>query len=123
MIRPSRKSIRKKEFNYALPGYYHITMCCYQHQSIFGNVVNEKMQLNEFGLIANKIWHEIEIKFSNVHIYALQIMPNHLHVIIQLIDTKIKNYNLLEIDNNQLHEANISNVVGSYKSIVTNRIY
>jgi putative transposase len=42
-----RLSMRLKEYDYASPGAYFITMCTYQRVPTFGEVVDGEMRLNE----------------------------------------------------------------------------
>jgi len=51
-----RRSIRIKEYDYAQPGGYFVTIVTYQRNCIFGNIVNEEIQLNAFGKIADECW-------------------------------------------------------------------
>jgi hypothetical protein len=46
-----RRSIRLKEYDYSNPWWYYITICTHNHQSAFGNFLNGKIVLNEFGKI------------------------------------------------------------------------
>ena len=39
-----RRSIRIKEYDYAQPGGYFVTIVTYQRNCIFGNIVNEEIQ-------------------------------------------------------------------------------
>ena len=42
------------------------------------------MELNDFGNIVNNWWYEIPEHFKNVRLDEWQIMPNHVHGIIQI---------------------------------------
>ena len=42
-----RKNPRLKDYNYTLGGYYFITICTENKNHYFGEIVEEKMQLNE----------------------------------------------------------------------------
>ncbi|PIS15037.1 hypothetical protein COT63_02080 [Candidatus Shapirobacteria bacterium CG09_land_8_20_14_0_10_38_17] len=81
----NRKRIRLKEYDYSLPGYYFVTICTQNRQYLFGNIVNEKMALNEMGKIINQYWQKLPEKFNNVLLDEYIIMPNHLHGIIHIV--------------------------------------
>ena len=83
-----RRSIRITGFDYAQPGGYFVTIVTYQRDSIFGNIVNEEMQLNALGVIADECWCAIPDHFPNVELGAYIIMPNHVHGIIIIHDDK-----------------------------------
>jgi REP element-mobilizing transposase RayT len=48
-----------------------------------------KIQLSAIGQIANKYWNEIPVHFPHVNLDAFQIMPDHIHGIIQLLGVSI----------------------------------
>jgi len=81
-----RRSIRIKEYDYAQPGGYFVTIVTYQRNCIFGNIVNEEIQLNAFGKIADECWRAIPDHFPNVELGAYIVMPNHVHGIIVIND-------------------------------------
>jgi putative transposase len=88
-----RKSVRLKGYDYSRAGLYFITVCAYKHGLLFGDVVGNKMCLNENGEFVNKCWQEISNHYPNVVLDEFVIMPNHIHGIIQIIDnnTRIQN--------------------------------
>jgi len=81
-----RRSIRLKGYDYAQPGGYFITIVTYQRASLFGQIVNEEMQLNDFGKIADECWRAIAEHFPNLELGAYVVMPNHVHGIILIQD-------------------------------------
>jgi len=44
-----RRSIRLKGYDYSQAGAYFITICTYNRDCLFGEVVNGEMWLNEYG--------------------------------------------------------------------------
>ncbi|MCL2282677.1 MAG: hypothetical protein FWC26_05105 [Fibromonadales bacterium] len=84
--RHHRRSIRLRNYNYANAGVYYITICCKNRECLFGEIVAEKMILNEFGEIAFNEWkNTIKIR-SNVKLCEFVVMPNHFHGIVEIID-------------------------------------
>jgi hypothetical protein len=69
-----RRSIRLNQYDYAQPGGYFVTIVTYQRDCLFGEIVNEEMQLNEFGCIADECWHGIPGHFHDVELGAYVIM-------------------------------------------------
>lgn len=63
---PTRKSIRLQDYDYGQPGLYFITICTHDKACLFGNVVDSEMELNNFGNIVQKVWHEIPEHFCGV---------------------------------------------------------
>jgi putative transposase len=81
-----RRSIRFKGYDYSKSGLYFITINCQNNANRFGDVVNGEMKLNEFGKIAHEEWIKLEDRFPNFELDVFQIMPNHMHGIISLIN-------------------------------------
>jgi putative transposase len=79
-----RKSIRLKGYDYSQAGLYFITICCQDRICRFGNVVNGKMILNAYGIIAFNEWLKTAELRPNVELGEFIIMPNHMHAIIRL---------------------------------------
>jgi REP-associated tyrosine transposase len=51
-----RRSIRLKEYDYAQPGWYFITICTQNHAILFGDIIYGNMVLNDAGKIIEKFW-------------------------------------------------------------------
>jgi len=81
---PQRKSIRLPEFDYSQENYYFITICTYQRNNMFGQIIAGKMYLNDTGKMVENEWHNIPKRFNNVAIDKFVIMPNHVHGIIHI---------------------------------------
>ena len=81
-----RRSIRLKEYDYAQPGGYFVTIVTYQRDCLFGEILNEEIKLNEYGRIVNECWRAIPNHFPNVELGAYVVMPNHVHGIIAIND-------------------------------------
>jgi hypothetical protein len=47
-----RRSIRLPDYDYAQPGAYYITIVTFQRATLFGKILNQEMQLNDLGKIA-----------------------------------------------------------------------
>lgn len=80
----SRKSPRKKWFDYTIPLWYFVMICTKNRRQYFGEIVNGGMMLNEIGKVCSEYLKEIENLRKNVHINEYVIMPNHVHMIVIL---------------------------------------
>jgi REP element-mobilizing transposase RayT len=80
-MRATRQPFR----NNAGPGWWFLTINAYQHREIFGQVVDGRMSLNEYGCIARDAWLEVPLHFPHVATDAWVVMPNHVHVIVRLL--------------------------------------
>jgi REP element-mobilizing transposase RayT len=81
-----RTSVRLKEYDYSQPGEYFVTLCTHEKVCVFGEVVEDEVQLTPMGEIAKRCWEEIPKHFPNVELDEHVVMPNHIHGIIVLND-------------------------------------
>ena len=74
---------RLQHYDYSKSNYYFITINTYNKQKFFGRIVDDKMIYNKYGKI---FLDEIANIFDNdkATITCYQLMPNHLHLIIEL---------------------------------------
>jgi len=130
-----RRSIRLKGYDYTQAGAYFVTICSYQREHIFGEIVKGEMKLNNFGLVAKQQWEKLPKRFPNVELGAFVIMPNHEHGVIQIIEDERRGTaeNLQNFDRESSRRApterfqkpvsgSIPTIVRSYKSAVAYRI-
>jgi REP element-mobilizing transposase RayT len=91
-IHPDRKFNRLPEYDYSSPAYYFVTTCVNDKQCYFGEVLEEKMVLNNFGRIVKFEWERLFIKYSLIRTDYFVVMPNHFHgiLIIDDIDDIVK---------------------------------
>ncbi len=85
-----RRSIRLNGYDYSTSGGYFITICMHDREHLFGDIVNEIMELNIFGDIARSHWQQLSQHHPNIIMDEFIVMPNHLHGII-LLDALIEN--------------------------------
>lgn len=81
-----RRSIRLKGYDYAQAGAYFITICTWQRECLFGEIINSEMQLSLWGEIVNLHWQNLPKYHRHLELDEFVIMPNHLHGIIVLIN-------------------------------------
>jgi len=82
--RRRRNSLRLKGFDYSQPGEYFITICTADRLCILGEIVGASMQLSEPGKLVELCWRKIPDHFPTTRVDVFQIMPNHIHGIIQI---------------------------------------
>lgn len=86
----NRRSIRLKDHDYRGPGLYFITILCHNRAHLFGVISDKRMVLNEAGEEARKCWMDIPNHFHHAILHEFIIMPDHIHGIIELTDSKPK---------------------------------
>jgi REP element-mobilizing transposase RayT len=119
-----RRSLRLPGYNYTQPGAYYITICTYQRQGWFGDVVDGEMRCNRLGDIVYTFWQGLPHRFPHIKLDAFVVMPNHLHGILMIteqgrksipFDTPVESFG-------KPVPGSIPTVVRSFKSAVTTRI-
>ena|SRR3989338_11249787 len=75
-------STRLLNWDYSDNGYYFITICTKDKEEYFGEIINNKINLNKIGFITNKYWLEIPNHFPFVELNEFVVMPNHVHGIL-----------------------------------------
>ncbi len=79
-----RQSLRLKAFDYSGAGEYFVTTCTHNRACILGEIVDGKMRLSQAGEIVERCWRDIPSHFEKVRVDTFQIMPNHVHGIIEI---------------------------------------
>jgi REP element-mobilizing transposase RayT len=75
-----RRSVRLKDFDYAGPGFYFVTICTQCRECSLGEVSEQGgILLTRVGQIVRDAWEQIPAHFPAVRLDAYVIMPNHLH--------------------------------------------
>lgn len=134
--RHHRHSIRLKEYDYTQPGGYFVTIVTYQRDLLFGEIVNEEMLLNKYGMVAKQQWEKLSKRYPHIVLGMFVIMPNHMHGVIQIIDENrrgtaedVNNFDDQSTRRAPTHEqfqkpvkGSIPTIVRSYKSAVAYRI-
>lgn len=82
----ARRSIRLKGYDYSQNGAYFVTICTQGRQCLFGNIMDEKMVLNNAGEIVKSVVNDLPNHYTHVELAQYVIMPNHFHGIVVLTD-------------------------------------
>ena len=81
-ILKNRRSLRLSGYDYSQGGAYFVTICVNKRQGLLGPIINNQMQLNHYGKIADTSWTYLAQAYPYVELDEWIIMPNHLHGII-----------------------------------------
>src|SRR5450759_2000167 len=82
------ETTRLKNWNYASDGWYFITICTKGRENIFGIIEHGIMLLNQYGRIVEQCWFDLPNHYFNLILDAFVIMPNHLHGIMIIDNTR-----------------------------------
>lgn len=85
---PNRRKHRLPEFDYSQPGAYFVTIVTQDRKTLFGQIVDGEMVLNEVGKMVKEVWIAIPNHLPNVECGEFVVMPNHFHGIIYIIADK-----------------------------------
>lgn len=71
-----RRSIRLPGYDYARPGAYFVTVCAWNRECLFGEVVDGEMQLNDFGHVVAEEWVRSSEMRQEIEADVWVVMPN-----------------------------------------------
>ena len=117
-----------KEYNYSQNGMYFITICAKDRKHSFGEIINQKMMMSAIGKITQQFWLEIPRHFPFITLDEYQIMPDHLHGIVEISCKWIGNVETQQCcvskSNTfyQLEPGSLPVIIRSFKSIVAKTI-
>ena len=77
-----RRSVRLEEYDYSGPAAYFVTICAWNRECIFGEIIDGEMRLNEYGKVVQQEWSCTGDIRSNVEMDEFVVMPNHFHGIL-----------------------------------------
>jgi len=81
-----RQSIRLRDYDYSRAGAYFVTICAWQRECLFGEVVDGGIVLTPNGRIVLDVWGNLFHHYPHVELDQFVVMPNHVHGIIVLND-------------------------------------
>lgn len=116
---PKRKTIRIKDYDYSNPGAYFITICTAKREMLFWNNVGadiirpQNIQLSRIGKIAEQGILQIETHYENVFVDKYCIMPDHVHLILQIKANE---------NGQKLSNTTIPTIIGSLKRWVSKQV-
>ncbi len=133
-----RRSIRYEGYDYSSAGAYFVTLVTHHWDHLFGEVEKGVMRLNDYGVIVKEEWFKSATirKEIELDIDEFIIMPNHIHGIVQIIDSistinieedtanLVRAYGHTPVPTSQLKSPSktLGAMVRSFKGSVTTRI-
>jgi hypothetical protein len=92
------ESHRLKDWNYANPSVYFITICTQERLYLFGEIKEGILILNENGgIVENEINKSIDIR-KNMVFHNYVIMPNHVHFLIEILNVDTQDVDTQGVD-------------------------
>lgn len=128
----NRKLNRLKGYDYSQQGYYFVTICTKNMIEYFGEIRNNNMIINKYGLIVQKQWLWLEKHFKYVHLDEFVIMPNHRHGILEINPNVGINRDLSlrrpkqqkqNDENQKIKIKSLSELIGAFKTTSSKQIH
>jgi len=85
-IEHNRKKNRLSNYDYSHNGMYFVTICTKDREELFGKIENGEIVLNELGEIVKNNLTGIINYFKNIFLDRYVVMPNHVHLILEIIN-------------------------------------
>jgi len=105
-----------------------VTIDVQNRDCLFGEIVNHEMILNEAGKMVDEQWNGLTERFPNIESDVYQVMPNHFHGIIVILESVGATLVVArDKDTKNIHEdgagikpaPTLGDIVGAFKSITT----
>ena len=114
---------------------YFITVCTQNREYLFGDIVRANhdspqpnMILNDFGKTVDSVWQSLPNRFP-IKLDAFQIMPNHVHLIINIVGAIHESPDLIPANQDGAHRdaplqrSLLSQCIGYFKMNSTKLIH
>lgn len=105
---PIRRPVRLGEYDYSQNGCYLVTVCTKDHQAFFRNA-NNFDELSAHGECVRMAIQSIPAHYQNVTVDEYVIMPNHIHLILTILNGENKG-------------KSISTIIGQMKRWVSKQV-
>ena len=93
MESPKRKNNRLPNYDYGSEGCYFVTICIKDRRPILSDFVGvdvlgdpQRIKLLPYGIIADKYINQINEFYVNINVDKYVIMPDHIHMIIKIVN-------------------------------------
>ena len=123
-----RNSIRLKGYDYSSGGMYFVTVCSQGDENLFGGITDNVMDINDAGMMVERLWLALPERFSMVALDEFTVMPNHFHGIIAFRtgEPRVRPFN--HGDHKQgdhkdrpygTHDNSLGRIIQAFKSMTT----
>ena len=123
-------SARWQPWDYSRPARYFVTVCTKDKACLFGKVVRGQVKLSAMGRIVAEEWQKTSQVRAGIELDESQIMSNHLHGIIHILNSRdgpvgrLKNETFhRNVSTSSLKPSSLGSIMGQFKSACTRRIW
>lgn len=114
--RHHRRSIRLRGYDYSQPGLYFITIVTQQRICCLGAVNDGIFLPNDAGKMLETYWLALPLRYPSICMDAYQLMPNHLHGIIRILEPMV----FPQATDSSGKNVALGHMLGAFKSEATN---
>lgn len=118
-----RKLNRLNNFDYQTQTVYFVTTNTHQFKHHFGKIVKGKMHLNSFGKIVQNQLLWLEENYSYVHLHNYVIMPNHVHILLEINQSTADRSRPVPTDAPKSKIKSLSSIIGAFKTTSSKQIH
>ena len=115
-----RQSIRLPGYDYTTAGFYFVRMCTAQRESLFGQIVDGQVELNEYGQTIADCWQWLPEQYSYVELDEWILMPNHLHGI--MVIAEARRGGSRTAPTNGTRRKPLGRLIGAFKTVSTKAV-
>ena len=119
----NRGTPRWKGFDYTSDQVYFVTSCVKNRVCCFGDVVDGKMILNEFGMIAHDQFKWLAQQYPYVVLHEFVVMPDHVHVLIEINRVIVGVRRDEPLRDDYVKIKSLGQLMGAYKTTVSKKIH
>lgn len=112
-----RKTTRLQNCEYK-EGLYFVTICTAERLPLFGSIVNKEMVCNDLGIYVEENLDTLTTHYPYARCLLYQVMPNHLHAIIEITHTTSTTTNK-EYPEKRITRGTLSVVIRGFKIAIT----
>jgi REP element-mobilizing transposase RayT len=127
-----RRSIRLPGYDYSQSGAYFVTICVYQRQCLFGEIIDGRMVLNQYGAIVAETYRWLCQRYPYLYADEWVVMPNHFHAIMVINDQTCRggsrtapttpNAPTTNLRNPTTKRKPLGRLIGAFKTVSTKKI-
>ena len=115
-----RKNIRLQGYDYSQSGLYYVTVCTdFKEKILWNENSNNKTDLSSVGKIVDDCIKFIDANYENVVIDKYCIMPNHIHLIVDLGMSESWHGSVTLRDIASRNKMQLHDIIGGMKSYTT----
>ena len=116
--------------DYSQTRAYFVTICAYQRQCLFSDVVDGRMVLNQYGMVVADTYRWLCQRYPYLHTDEWIVMPNHFHAIMVIADKPCRGVSRNAPTINERYNVNaigkqrksLGRLIGAFKTVSTKKI-